>query len=163
MSKYMDIAKTVIKEHEQVLLDVDEKEVAALLDAIAGADVVLLPPSNPVVSIGPILSVPGVRDAVGSSSAPVVGISPIIGGRPVRGMADACLAAIGVESTAAAVAGLHADVLDAWLVDDTDADAVDELAALGIRTMAMPLLMLDGSSTRAIAASAIDLALSSRP
>jgi len=92
-----------------------------------------------------------------------VGISPIIGGRPVRGMADACLAAIGVESTAAAVAGLYADFLDGWLVDNTDARAADAMAELGIRTRMMPLLMNDAATTRAIAASAIDLALSSRP
>ena len=67
-------------------------------DAIAAADVVLIAPSNPVVSIGPILDVPGIRQALAATSAPVVGVSPIIGGRVVRGMADVCLAAIGVET-----------------------------------------------------------------
>src|SRR4051794_24799774 len=80
-------------------------------------------PSNPVVSIGTILAVPGVRDALRSTPARVVGVSPIVGGAPVRGMADACLAAIGVETTAAAVARHYGrrsggGVLDAWLVDD---------------------------------------------
>src|SRR5690606_8810211 len=75
-----------------------------VVEAIADADVVLFAPSNPVVSIGPILSVPGVRDALRATSAPVVGVSPIIGGRVVRGMADVCLTAIGVETSAAAVA-----------------------------------------------------------
>jgi LPPG:FO 2-phospho-L-lactate transferase len=143
-----------------VLVGIEQARPApGVLDAIAGADVVLLPPSNPVVSIGPILSVPGVRDAVRSSAAPVVGVSPIIGGRPVRGMADACLAAIGVDATAAAVAWLYADFLDGWLVDDVDADAVDEVAASGVRTRALPLLMRDDLATRAIAHAAIDLAL----
>jgi LPPG:FO 2-phospho-L-lactate transferase len=146
-----------------VLVGIEQAEPApGVLDAIAGADVVLLPPSNPVVSIGPILSVPGVRDAV-RSAAPVVGVSPIIGGRPVRGMADACLAAIGVDTTAAAVAGMYVDVLDGWLVDDVDADAVDEVAGLGMAARATPLLMRDAASTRAIARGALDLALSSRP
>ena len=72
-----------------------------VLEAISGADVVLFPPSNPVVSIGTILAVPGIRAAV--AARPVVGVSPIIGGAPVRGMADACLTAIGVETSAAAV------------------------------------------------------------
>ena len=72
-----------------------------VLDAIRRADVVLLPPSNPVVSIGIILGVPGVRDALRGTAAPVVGVSPLISGRPVRGHADACLEAIGVEATAA--------------------------------------------------------------
>ncbi|WP_250285637.1 MULTISPECIES: 2-phospho-L-lactate transferase [unclassified Frankia] len=77
-----------------------------VLDALADADVVLLPPSNPVVSIGSILAVPGLRAALAATPAPVIGVSPIIGGAPVRGMADACLRAIGVATTAAAV-GAH--------------------------------------------------------
>ena len=92
-----------------------------VLDAIRRADVVLLPPSNPVVSIGIILGVPGVRDALRGTAAPVVGVSPLISGRPVRGHADACLEAIGVEATAAAVGGLYEDFLDGWLVDPADA------------------------------------------
>jgi LPPG:FO 2-phospho-L-lactate transferase len=75
-------------------------------EAIADADVVLVAPSNPVVSIGPILAIPGLRAALAAASAPVVGVSPIIGGRVVRGMADICLTAIGVETSAAAV-GAH--------------------------------------------------------
>ncbi|WP_205856375.1 2-phospho-L-lactate transferase CofD family protein, partial [Phytoactinopolyspora endophytica] len=83
-----------------------------VLDAISSADIVLLPPSNPVVSIGPILAVAGVRDAVQATSAPVVGLSPIIGDAPVRGMADAVLKTIGVEVSPAGVAGLFTDLLD---------------------------------------------------
>ena len=95
-----------------------------VLDAIRTADVVLLPPSNPVVSIGTILGVPGIRDALRGTRAPVVGVSPIIGGAPVRGMADACLTASGVETSAVAVAGLYADFLDGGLGDTADAAAV---------------------------------------
>ncbi|HBU41718.1 MAG TPA: 2-phospho-L-lactate transferase, partial [Microbacterium sp.] len=73
------------------------------LDAVADADVILLAPSNPVVSIGPILGIPGMRDALRAASAPVVGVAPVIGGRVVRGMADACLTAIGVDTDAAAI------------------------------------------------------------
>ena len=90
-----------------------------VLDAIEAADVVLFPPSNPVVSIGTILAVPGIRAAVAAKT--VVGVSPIIGGAPVRGMADACLAAIGVETSAAAVAAHYGpELIDGWLVDDQD-------------------------------------------
>ena len=90
-----------------------------VLEAIAEADFVLFPPSNPVVSIGPILAVPGIRAAVAAKT--VVGVSGIIGGAPVRGMADACLAAIGVETTAAAVAAHYgAGLIDGWLVDEQD-------------------------------------------
>jgi LPPG:FO 2-phospho-L-lactate transferase len=159
--------------HEFVLVGVEDARPApGVLQAIADADVVLLPPSNPVVSIGTILQVPGVRDALAATSAPIVGVSPIVGGAPVRGMADACLRAIGVETDAAAVAchygartpsvpaGADAGgLLDGWLVhDETDASAVAQLAALGIATLAVPLLMTDMTATAAIAAAALDLA-----
>lgn len=130
--------------------------------AVDAADLVLLPPSNPVVSIGPILSVPGVREALAATSAPVVGVSPIIGGAPVRGMADACLRAIGVETSALAVAGLYADVLDGWLLDSSDADVAGDLDGVGVATRVLPLLMADPATTRAIAATALDLALALR-
>ncbi len=90
-----------------------------VLAAIEAADFVLFPPSNPVVSIGTILAVPGIAGAVRRKT--VVGVSPIIGGAPVRGMADACLAAIGVETSAAAVAAHYGpELLDGWLVDEQD-------------------------------------------
>lgn len=76
------------------------------MQAIADADVILLAPSNPVVSVGAILAVPGIRGALRAARAPIVGYSPIVGGKPLRGMADACLSVIGVESTAEAV-GRH--------------------------------------------------------
>jgi LPPG:FO 2-phospho-L-lactate transferase len=132
-----------------------------VLDAIREADVVLLPPSNPVVSIGIILGVPGVRDALRGTRAPVVGVSPLIGGAPVRGHADACLSAIGVESTTSAVAGLYADFLDGWLVDDADKALADAPGRL--RVVARPLWMHDVPSAADIAGAALDLALSLRP
>jgi len=126
-----------------------------VLEAIAQADVVLLPPSNPVVSIGTILGVPGIREAIRATSAPVVGVSPIVAGAPVRGMADACLSAIGVETTASAVAGLYADLLDGWLVaeEDQKADYPD-----GPVVRARPLLMTNVGAAAAIAADALGLA-----
>jgi LPPG:FO 2-phospho-L-lactate transferase len=126
-----------------------------VLDAISNADVVLFPPSNPVVSIGTILSVPGIRSAVADART-VVGVSPIIGGAPVRGMADACLAAIGVETSAAAVAAHYGPgLLDGWLIDDQDKA---ELYPDEIEVRAMPLLMRDLSATSAIASAALTLA-----
>ncbi|HRW19569.1 MAG TPA: 2-phospho-L-lactate transferase [Dermatophilaceae bacterium] len=125
-----------------------------VLDAIRGADLVLLPPSNPVVSIGIILGVPGVRDALRGTTAPVVGVSPLVSGRPVRGHADACLQAIGVDVTATAVAALYADFLDGWLVDDSDADCV---VPQGVTLRARPLLMSDAEAAADIAAAALDL------
>jgi LPPG:FO 2-phospho-L-lactate transferase len=128
-----------------------------VLEAIGAADVILLPPSNPIVSIGIILGVPGVRDALRSSAAPVVGVSPLIGGAPVRGHADVCLSAIGVDSTTQAVAGLYADFLDGWLIDDADAPAVG--FARGLEVSARPLWMRDIESAADIAGAALDLAL----
>jgi len=128
-----------------------------VLEAIAEADFVLFPPSNPVVSIGPILAVPGIRDAV--SAKTVVAVSGIIGGAPVRGMADVCLTTIGVETTAAAVAAHYgADLIDGWLVDDQDKGAADDPALAGIAVRALPLYMRDVPSTATIARAAIDLA-----
>ena len=125
--------------------------------AIADADFVLLPPSNPVVSIGPILAVPGIRAAVQAKT--VVGVSGIIGGAPVRGMADACLAAIGVQTSAAAVAAHYGPALiNGWLVDEQDKAAADDPAVAGIAVRALPLYMRDVPSSAAIAQAAIDLA-----
>jgi LPPG:FO 2-phospho-L-lactate transferase len=128
-----------------------------VLEAIGDADFVLFPPSNPVVSIGTILSVPQVAEAV--AAATVVGVSPIIGGAPVRGMADACLAAIGVPATAAAVAAHYGPgVLDGWLVDDQDKAAGDDAALAGIAVLARPLLMTDLAAAAEIAGAAVALA-----
>ncbi|MDP9444257.1 MAG: 2-phospho-L-lactate transferase [Actinomycetota bacterium] len=141
----------------------DAKPGPGVLEAITQADVVLLPPSNPVVSIGPILGVPGLRDTVLDAAGPVVGVSPIVAGRPVRGMADAVLAAIGVETSAAAVAqhyGARGDggLLDGWLVDSSDAIDVPAVTACGIACRAAPLLMRDVATAAAIAAQALALA-----
>jgi LPPG:FO 2-phospho-L-lactate transferase len=141
----------------QVGLD-DAKPGPGVLDAIAGADVLLLAPSNPVVSIGTILGVAGVRDAVTTTRAPVVGVSPIVGNAPVRGMADACLSAIGVEVSAQGV-GRHygarpaGGVLDGWLVHTTDAADVP-----GVRVATAPLFMSDDPATAAMVRAALELA-----
>ena len=130
-----------------------------VIDAIKKADIILFPPSNPVVSIGTILAIPGIKRALLASKAPLVGVSPIIGGSPVRGMADACLAAIDVKSSAFGVAEhygarVHGGLLHGWLVDDVDNDC----ALDGLRVLARPLLMKDLQSSREIAAAALDLA-----
>ena len=127
-----------------------------VLDAIRTADLVVFPPSNPVVSIGIILGVPGVREALRGSRAPVVGVSPLIKGRPVRGHADACLEAIGVASTAGAVAGLYEDFLDGWLVSEEDGDVVSS-GRLAVE--ARPLLMSSVEAAADIAGAAVDLGM----
>lgn len=134
-----------------------------VLDAIRTADVILLPPSNPVVSIGAILSVPGIRTALVAAQAPVVGVSPIIGGAPVRGMADACLTAIGVPVDAAAVARHYGpDLLDGWLVAPADAAAAAALPSLGIEVRSRDLLMADAQRAQDLALAALAFALELR-
>jgi LPPG:FO 2-phospho-L-lactate transferase len=136
------------------------KPAPGVLDALAAADVVLFAPSNPVVSVGTVLAVPGVRDAVRSAPGPVVGLSPIVGGAPVRGMADACLTAIGVSTSAEAVGRWYGSrawadgVLDGWLVDTADAGA----EVPGVRVRAVPLLMTDETATAEMARAALALA-----
>lgn len=138
-----------------------------VLAAIAHADVVVLAPSNPVVSIGPILAVPGIREALRATPGRVVGVSPIIGGSVVRGMADACLTTIGVATAADAVGTLYgargeggaggADgLLDAWLIAEEDAALADGLRASGLPTVVTPLWMRDAHSSEALARAALD-------
>jgi len=141
-----------------VQVGVEEADPApAALAAITAADVVLLAPSNPVVSIGTILGVPGLREAVVNSPARVAGVSPIIGGAPVRGMADACLPAIGVEVSAEGVGrhyGARKDggLLDAWLIAEGD-----EATVPGVAVRAVPLMMTDDDATAAMVRAALEL------
>src|SRR5215475_775743 len=128
-----------------------------VIDAIQHADVVLIAPSNPVVSIAPVLAVTNLRDALVTSPAPVVGVSPIIGGAPVRGMADKCLAALDVPVTAAGVGNLYGardsgGVLDAWLVDGVDMTA--EVTGVAVRVA--PLWMTDEKATVEIVKQALN-------
>ena len=122
----------------------------------------VLPPSNPVVSIGTIVGVAGIRDALAATAAPVVGLSPIVAGSHVRGMAAELLTALGLEVSAAGVAehyGARATggLLDGWLVDERDADAVARVEAAGIPCRAVPLMMTDHDTTAEMAAQALAL------
>jgi LPPG:FO 2-phospho-L-lactate transferase len=141
----------------------ESKPGPGVIEAITDADLVLLPPSNPVVSVGTILGVPGIRKALTATPAPVVGLSPIVGGSHVRGMAEQLLTSIGVEVSAAGVA-LHyghrstGGVLDGWLVDTVDAGDTARVEAAGVACRAVPLMMTDHDATAAMAAAAVDLA-----
>jgi LPPG:FO 2-phospho-L-lactate transferase len=145
----------------------ESKPAPGVLEAIADADLVILSPSNPIVSLGPILGVPGIIDALRTTSAKVVGLSPVIGGRfvgaPDAGaMSEQLMSATGVEVSASGVATLYGarsagGVLDGWLVDETDAALVPRIEALGIACRAVPLLMSDHDATAAMAAAAIEL------
>jgi LPPG:FO 2-phospho-L-lactate transferase len=131
-----------------------------VLAAIEQADLVLLPPSNPVVSVGTIVAVPGIREALAATRAPVIGVSPIVAGRHVSGMAAQLLAAIGVETTAGAVAEHYGarsrgGLLDGWLVDTADAADVARVTAAGMSCRAVPLLMSDPDATADIVAATL--------
>lgn len=147
-----------------VVVGIEEASPApGVLAAIAEADLLLLPPSNPIVSIGTIVSVPGIREAIVASAAPVVGVSPIISDAPVRGMADACLRAEGLETTTLAVAARYGakaagGLLDGWLVDTSDSGSVPDIEALGMACRAIPLFMTDVDATARMAEQALDLA-----
>lgn len=134
------------------------KPAPGVLEAIESADVVVLAPSNPVVSIGAILAVPGIRGALRTTAAKVIGLSPIIDGKALRGMADECLRVIGVETSAEAI-GRHygartgTGILDGWLVHSTDRADVP-----GVEVRSVPLLMTDPETTAEMARAALDLA-----
>jgi LPPG:FO 2-phospho-L-lactate transferase len=136
-----------------------------VLKAFEQADVILMAPSNPVVSIGPILAVPGIRDVLRGAAAPVIGFAGILGGSPVLGMAHRLLPAIGVDVDAAAV-GLHygartrGGVLDAWAMDTADAASADRVQQGGLRVVVTDLIMHDPANTAAFVGYAIKSATS---
>ena len=147
-----------------VMIGADQaKPTQSVLEAISEADLILLPPSNPVVSVGAILAVPGIRDALLATKAPVAGISGIINGDHVRGMAKQLLEVISVECSAAGVAEHYGarsrgGLLDAWLIDSSDSAAVNRISDAGIACQAVPLWMTDPDATADMCQAAIDLA-----
>jgi LPPG:FO 2-phospho-L-lactate transferase len=126
-----------------------------VLEAIATAGGIVLCPSNPVVSIAPILAVPGVRDAIQAAPCRVVAVTPIVGGAPVRGMADRLLPAWGVEVSARGVAGLYAGLADAFVLDAVDAGQAGDVTALGLEAVVVPTLMRTVEDAAALAKAAL--------
>jgi len=129
-----------------------------VLEAIAGAEGVLVCPSNPVVSIGPILALPGVREALAETAAPVVAISPIVGGAPVKGPAAQLLRGIGAEVSARGVASLYRDVAQGFVLDERDAAQAEDVASLGLVPRAVDTLMTDVARAARLAEAAVGLA-----
>jgi LPPG:FO 2-phospho-L-lactate transferase len=134
-----------------------------VVEAIRSSDLVLFAPSNPIVSIGPIVAIPEIAEAIAETRAPVVGVSPIIAGSVVRGMADACLDAVGVATSADAVAVRYGSragggLIDAWLIDESDAALAPGIESAGIRANTVPLWMRDLDTSAALAAAAISFA-----
>ncbi len=128
-----------------------------VLEAIGSADVVVLCPSNPVVSIGPILAVTGVRAAVAARRDAAVGVSGIVGGAPVAGMADKLMPAVGIDVSSSGVAASYRDLLAAWLVDDVDEGAIPDVEKLGMRCAVTDTIMVDDDRAEAVARAALEL------
>jgi LPPG:FO 2-phospho-L-lactate transferase len=119
--------------------------------AIAEADVIVIAPSNPFVSIGPILALTGMRDAMRAARAKVVAISPIVGGAAIKGPAAAMLATLGHEVSALGVARLYADLASAFVLDEQDRGLAPAIEALGLRPTATATIMRDAASRGALA------------
>jgi len=130
-----------------------------VLDAIAGADTVIVCPSNPVVSVGPVLAVPGVADALADRRADVVAVSPIVAGAALKGPADRLLSELGHESSVVGVARWYAELAATLVVDEADRSLAGEVEACGLRCVVAPAVM----STPAVAADLAALAIGARP
>ena len=129
-----------------------------VLEALRGARCILVCPSNPVVSVGPIVEVPGVVEAIREGGAPVVAVSPIVGGAPVKGPADRLLRAIGVEVSARGVAGMYRELAQGFVLDERDASEEPDVRALGLRTATLDTLMRDAEAAARVADAALGLA-----
>jgi LPPG:FO 2-phospho-L-lactate transferase len=134
----------------------DARPAPGVPEALEQADGILLCPSNPVVSIAPILAVPGIRAAVEAAGCRVVAVTPIVGGAPVRGMADKLLPAWGAEVSARGVAGLYAGLADAFVLDTVDAAQASDVARLGLEPVVVPTLMRTVEDAAALAKAALE-------
>jgi LPPG:FO 2-phospho-L-lactate transferase len=126
--------------------------------ALAAAEAIVVCPSNPFVSIGPILAVPGMRDLLAGARARgvrVAAVSPFVGGRALKGPADRMAVSLGGEASGPGVARLYVGLIDALLIDEADAAEAPAIAALGIEPIVGPTVMTDGASRAALAAAAV--------
>ncbi len=129
---------------------------AEVRDALAGADAIVIGPSNPVISIGPILAVPGMREAIAAAPAPVVAVSPFVAGEVIKGPTDKFMRAVGEEPTAAGVAAAYQGLIDGLVVDSGDPDPPPE----AVPTLVIPTLMDDAASRREVAERTLEFARS---
>ena len=130
----------------------DARPTDAVLAALAEAELIVIGPSNPFVSIGPILDLLGVREALAAASAPIVAVSPIVAGLALKGPADRMLASMGHEASALGVARLYAGLVDRFVVDSADADLRTDIEGLGMSVEVLPTVMRTDDDRRALAA-----------
>jgi LPPG:FO 2-phospho-L-lactate transferase len=147
----------VREHHEVAVTDVrfDGAETTApapgVLDAIRDAEVLCIAPSNPVVSIGPLLAVPGVRDAVVAARERTVAVSPIVGGAALKGPADRLLRELGHEASVVGIARWYAPLAATLVIDEVDADLASRVEAEGVRCVVAPTIMRDRDAAAALA------------
>jgi len=131
------------------------RPVRGLLTAVRDADVVIIPPSNPIVSIQPILALRGVRSALRRTQGRIAAVSPLVRGMPIKGPLDRLLAGLGHEVSAVGVARLYRDFVDVFVLDERDADLAPRVAALGMRPLITNTIMNTPARSRALAASVL--------
>lgn len=129
-----------------------------VVEAISGADVVILAPSNPLISIGPILAVPGIADALRDTGALRMAVSPLVGGRSLKGPTDRMMEELGYEVSPVAVAGMYKNWIDLFVLDEQDAALAGGVTALGLRCEALPTVMTDLAAKTALARGLMALA-----
>lgn len=125
-------------------------------EAITRATLVILPPSNPIVSIGPILALPGVRQALQDTRAPVIAISPLVAGKPIKGPADHLLRGLGIEVSAVGVASLYRDFLDSFVLDTQDADQRERIEQWGLTAFVTDTIMSNVDKAAALARAVVE-------
>jgi LPPG:FO 2-phospho-L-lactate transferase len=134
------------------------KPAPGVIDAIKEAEAILIAPSNPIVSIGSILSVPGIHDALHEASGMVGAVSPIVGGAPIKGPADKLMSGLHMEVSAVGVARYYRDFLDVMIIDQQDAHLLDAIEDLGIPALATDTIMRDAAAKAALARTALEAA-----
>lgn len=136
----------------------DATPAPGVLEALGEADLILIAPSNPYVSIGPVLAVAAIRDGLAGRRVPTVAVSPLVGGRAVKGPADRMLARLAGGTTPAHVAGCYAGLIDVLVLDESDAAGAEAVAAIGVRPLVTHTLMADEAAARRLAEAALDAA-----
>ena len=129
-----------------------------VIEAIEEAQTILVCPSNPIVSIGPILAVPGIREALDASTAPIVAVSPIVGGAPIKGPAHTLLRAQGIEVSALGVAGFYRDWIDGFVFDELDRKSLSEIQALGLEACTLDTMMVNAEVSERVARASLGVA-----
>ena len=150
--EYMVKRRTVDEVQDVVFVGAQEaKPAPGVLDALKEAEAILIAPSNPIVSIGSILSVPGIHDVLHEASGMVVAVSPIIGGAPIKGPADKLMSGLGLDVSAIGVARRYRDFLDVMVIDEQDKTLVTAIEDLGIPTVVTDTIMRDSATKKALA------------